>query len=139
MDGMRGATKENQAYNHHPRWLEINRNKLSATLDLQNPHDVGVFKDLVKISDVVVESLRPGVLAKLGLGFEVLRRTREDIILVSMSAFGQTGPEASYAGYGGSPEPLSGIQGLTAYERGGRPVRIGSRRYQRRFGAHALR
>ena len=124
MDGMRGGRKENQAYDHHPRWLEINRNKLSITLDLKARKDVAVFKDLVRISDVVVESSRVGVLKGFGLGYDTLRALRPDLILLSMSGFGQTGPEASYAGYGGCLEPLSGIQGLTAYAPESRPVRV---------------
>jgi crotonobetainyl-CoA:carnitine CoA-transferase CaiB-like acyl-CoA transferase len=124
MDGMRGARLEGQAYNHHPRWLEINRNKLSIILDLKQPRDVEAFKDLVRVSDVVVENSRVGVMAGFGLGYEVLRRVKPDIILVSMSAFGRTGPEASYAGYGGCIEPLSGVQTLTGYDKESRPVRI---------------
>jgi crotonobetainyl-CoA:carnitine CoA-transferase CaiB-like acyl-CoA transferase len=124
MDGMRGGRKENQAYNHHPRWLQINRNKLSITLDLKRSRDVDVFKGLVRISDVVVENSRVGVMKRLGLGYEVLSEIKPDLIYVSMSAFGQTGPEASYAGYGGSLEALSGIQVLTSYEKNSRPARV---------------
>jgi crotonobetainyl-CoA:carnitine CoA-transferase CaiB-like acyl-CoA transferase len=124
MDGMRGARLEGQAYNHHPRWLEINRNKLSITLNLKHARDVEAFKDLVRVSDVVIESSRVGVMEGFGLGYEVLRRLKPDIVLVSMTAFGQTGPEASYAGYGGCIEPLSGVQSLTAYNKTSRPMRI---------------
>jgi crotonobetainyl-CoA:carnitine CoA-transferase CaiB-like acyl-CoA transferase len=124
MDSMRGAFKENQAYNHHPRWFEINRNKLSITLDLRNDGDVAVFKKLVKTSDIVVESSRAGVMERFGLGYDILREVRPDIIMVSMSGFGHTGPESSYGGYGGALEPISGIQALTAYEKHEKPVRI---------------
>ena len=124
MDAMRGAKKEDQAYNHHSRWYQINRNKHSLTLDLKNPADRGVFTDLAATADVVVESSRPGVLPRLGVGYDSLRKLKADIILLSMSAFGQTGPESSFAAYGGSLEPLSGIQGLTAYGPGQRPTRI---------------
>jgi crotonobetainyl-CoA:carnitine CoA-transferase CaiB-like acyl-CoA transferase len=124
MDSMRGAFKENQAYNRHPRWFEINRNKLSVTLDLRNSMDIEAFRDLVAISDVVVDSSRAGVMERLGIGYENLRGIRSDIILVSMSAFGHTGPESSYGGYGGGIEPMSGLQPLTSYNRGEVPVRI---------------
>src|SRR3982751_1703635 len=56
MDGMRGAKKDGEAYNPHPRWYEINRNKLSITLDLKKETDVRIFKDLVRVSDVVLEN-----------------------------------------------------------------------------------
>jgi crotonobetainyl-CoA:carnitine CoA-transferase CaiB-like acyl-CoA transferase len=124
MDSMRGAWKDNQAYNHHPRWFQINRNKLSVTLNLHDVRDIGVFKDLIGISDIVVESSRAGVMDRLGLGYDVLRGIRADIIMLSMSAFGCTGPESSYGGYGGTLEALSGIQALTSYGKGEKPVRI---------------
>jgi len=72
----------------------------------------------------VIESSRVGVLERLGLGFEVLRSLCPDIILVRMSPFGQTGPEASYGGYGGCLEPLSGIQAMTGYADDAPPRRI---------------
>lgn len=124
MDLIRGGRTAGQAYNHHPRWLEMNRNKLSMTLDLNTSGDREALKALVKISDVVVESSRVGVLAHLGLGYEELSKIKPEIIMVSMSAFGQTGPEASYSGFGGSLEPLSGVQALTAYHKTGKPVRL---------------
>jgi len=124
MDSMRGAFKENQAYNRHPRWFQLNRNKLSLTLDLRDARDHEAFCDLVKISDIVVESSRAGVLESLGIGYPVLRKIRPDIILVSMSACGHTGPESSYGGYGGGIEAISGVQVLTAYNKGEKPHRI---------------
>ena len=124
MDGMRGARKEGQAYNHHPRWLEINRNKRSVTLDLKTDLGRDRFIELVRLADVVVASSRPDVLPRLGLGYEKLREIKPDIVYVCMSAFGDGGPESSYAGYGGCLEPLSGIQSLTGYGDGTPPMRI---------------
>jgi crotonobetainyl-CoA:carnitine CoA-transferase CaiB-like acyl-CoA transferase len=124
IDSMRGANKENEAYNHHPRWHEINRNKLSITLDLRIADDLERFRELVRVSDIVVESSRVGVMERFGLGYETLREIKPDIIVVSMSPFGQTGPEAAYAGYGGCLEPLSGIQVLTGYDESSKPMRI---------------
>ncbi len=124
LDLMRLARTDDRAYDRHPRWLQLNRNKRSLTLDLGTPDGAAIFRDLVRVSDVVVESSRPGVLDRLGLGYPALSAIRPDIIVVSMSAFGQTGPEAGYAGYGGCLEAVSGAQGLTAYEAGGRPMRV---------------
>jgi crotonobetainyl-CoA:carnitine CoA-transferase CaiB-like acyl-CoA transferase len=124
MDGMRGAKLEREAYNHHPRWWEINRNKLSITLDLKKPPHVAIFKDLVRVSEVVVESSRVGVMETFGLGYEALRAVKPDVIYLSMSGFGRLGPDASYAGYGGCLEPLSGIQWLTSYDHKSRSVRV---------------
>ncbi len=124
MDGLRGAGKENQAYDHHPRWLEVNRNKKSITLDLKRPTDVEVLKDLVKISDVVTECSRVGVLDKFGLGYEELKKLRPGLIMLSMPGYGSSGPDAQCAAYGGTLEALSGIHSLTAYQRTSKPMRI---------------
>jgi crotonobetainyl-CoA:carnitine CoA-transferase CaiB-like acyl-CoA transferase len=124
LDGMRGANLENRAYDRHPRWLEINRNKLSTTLDLKTAKGFRAFLDLTRQSDVVIESSRVGVLERLGLGCDVLHSVRPELIVVRMSPFGQTGPFAGYAGYGGCLEPLSGVQELTGYEETSPPRRI---------------
>jgi crotonobetainyl-CoA:carnitine CoA-transferase CaiB-like acyl-CoA transferase len=120
--GMRGAFLDR--INSHPRWWEINRNKGSITLNLHLSERVQAFKDLVRESDVVVDSSRPSVMERFGLGYEVLKASRPDIIMVCMSAYGATGPESSYAGYGGAIEAISGVQSLTAYEREGDRLRI---------------
>ncbi|MDI9640824.1 CoA transferase [Oscillatoria amoena NRMC-F 0135] len=122
LDGMRGAYLDRK--NRHPRWWQMNRNKASITLDLHQPEQVEAAKELIRQSDIVVDNSRPGVMAGWGLGYEVLKELRPDIILVSMSAFGATGPESQYAGYGGCIEALSGLQGLTAYSRQGDAMRV---------------
>ncbi|HUJ79437.1 MAG TPA: CoA transferase [Nitrospiria bacterium] len=124
LDGMRGGNKVNSAYNRHPRFFQLHRNKLSVTLDLRHPKELDFYKDLVRISDVVMENSRPGVMDRLGLGYDALKGLKPDIILLSMSAFGRTGPDHAYAGYGGTIEALSGIQSLTAYGRDDMPKRI---------------
>ena len=79
-------------YNRHPRWHQVNRNKRSVTLDLNMVEDLDAFKDLVRISDVVVSNSRPAVLEKFGLTYPELKRIKPDIILACLSAFGATGP-----------------------------------------------
>lgn len=122
LDGMRGAYLDRK--NHHPRWWQMNRNKASITLDLHQPEQVEAVKELIRQSDIVVDNSRPGVMERWGLGYDVLKSLRSDIIFVSMSAFGATGPESKYAGYGGCIEALSGLQGLTAYSRQGDAMRV---------------
>jgi crotonobetainyl-CoA:carnitine CoA-transferase CaiB-like acyl-CoA transferase len=124
LDGMRGGSKKDAAYNRHPRFFQLHRNKRSVTLDLRIPRQHDAFRKLVRRSDVIMENSRPGVLDRLGVGYEVLKELRPDIILLSMSAFGQTGPDQSHSGYGGTIEAVSGIQSLTAYGRGEKPKRI---------------
>jgi len=124
LDFVRGARKKDQLYNHHPRWHQVNRNKRSITLDLHREEDLAAFKDLVKLSDVVLNNARPSVMERFGLTYVELKHIKEDIIFVTMTAFGATGPYAGYGGYGATIEALSGMQELTAYERDGKRYRI---------------
>ena len=124
LDHMRGARKQNKQYDKQARYLQLNRNKRSISLDLRNPRHRAICVDLVKCSDVVLSNSRPGVLERLGFGYGDLKVIKPDIILVSLSACGQTGPEATYAGYGGGLEATSGVQSLTAYGQEGEPRRI---------------
>jgi len=124
LDHMRGARKQNKMYDKHARYLQLNRNKRSVTLDLREEPDRSVYAELVARSDVVLSNMRPGVLERLGFGYDALKAIKPDIILVALSACGQTGPEASYCGYGAGLEATSGVQSLTAYSRDSEPRRI---------------
>ncbi len=75
-----------------PSFVFLNRNKKSLTLNLKTEKGVRIFKELVKISDVVVENFSPGTMERLGLGYEVLREINPRIIMASGSGFGQYGP-----------------------------------------------
>jgi len=77
-------------------WLNLNTSKRSVTLDLENPEGRRIFEKLAATADVVVESFEPGYLDGLGLGYEGLARLKPDIILTSVTGFGQTGPHARY-------------------------------------------
>lgn len=121
---LRGGKVDDYAYNKLPMWFQVNRNKYSITLDLNLEKDRDIFKSLVGEADVVVENARGGVLGKLGLGYGELVKIKPDLLMVSMAAFGNTGPYASYAGYGATIEALSGVQSLTAYEKDGKPERV---------------
>ncbi|MCB2180476.1 MAG: CoA transferase [Desulfobulbaceae bacterium] len=120
---LRGARKEKEIYNTHPAWRQVNRNKSAVTLDLDKPEDHQALMDLAMNADVFIENSRPGVLEKLGFGYTDLSAANEDIIMLSMSAFGATGSFAQFAGYGAVFEAVSGIQSLTGY-RNGPPQRI---------------
>ena len=78
---------------------QVNAGKRSVTLNLKEPRALELAYDLVRISDVVLENFRPGVMDRLGLGYPQLREIKPDLIMVSLSSNGQTGPEARYAGY----------------------------------------
>jgi len=86
---------------------QVSVNKLSVRLNLKQPEAVALAKRLVSISDVVAESFRAAVMKRLGLGFEELQAVKPDIVLLSLSACGQSGPDSHFAGYA----PLFGAWG----------------------------
>ncbi len=86
---------------------QVSVNKLSVRLNLKQPEAVALAKRLVSISDVAAESFRAGVMKRLGLGFEDLRAVKSDVILLSLSSCGQSGPDSHFAGYA----PLFGAWG----------------------------
>lgn len=104
---------------------QLHRNQRSLSLDLTTPEGVGIFRALAKISDVVIDNFSRGVLARLGVGYEDLKRLKPDIIVISMPIFGHTGPESHYIGYGVTMEQMSGMLSLTGYP-GGKPMKSGT-------------
>lgn len=86
---------------------QVSANKLSVRLNLKQPEAVSIAKRLVALSDIAAESFRPGVMKRLGLGFEELREAKSDIVFLSLSASGQSGPDSHFAGYA----PLFGAWG----------------------------
>lgn len=92
-----------------------NRNKLSITLNLSKPQGVELAKRLVEISDVVVENFSPRVMRNWGLDYDTLRRTKPDLIMLSMSGMGQTGPWRDYIAFGATIQAFSGITYLTTF------------------------
>ena len=77
-------------------FLHLNTNKKGVTLDLGTSDGVGVFKKLAQKSDVLVESFSPGKLASLELGYDALKVLRPDLVMTSVTPFGQTGPHKDY-------------------------------------------
>lgn len=104
--------------NHAPIFNDLNLNKMSITLDLSQPQAVELAKRVVSISDVVAENFRPGVMDKLGLGYEVLRQVKPDIIMLSSSAVGGIGPQRHYVGYAPTFAALGGLAYLTGFPDG---------------------
>jgi crotonobetainyl-CoA:carnitine CoA-transferase CaiB-like acyl-CoA transferase len=86
---------------------QVSANKLSVRLNLKHAEAVSIAKRLVAMSDIAAESFRPGVMKRLGLGFEELRAAKGDIVFLSLSASGQSGPDSHFAGYA----PLFGAWG----------------------------
>lgn len=94
----------------------LNLNKRSVSLNLKKPKAVEIAKKLVKGSDVVMENMRPGVVPRLGLGYESVREIKPDVIYLSSSACGQTGPDREYVGYAPTFAALAGLPHITGYE-----------------------
>ncbi|WP_308365382.1 MULTISPECIES: CaiB/BaiF CoA-transferase family protein [unclassified Microbulbifer] len=97
----------------------INRNKKSLALDLKNPKAVEIVRRLLVEYDVVLEQFRPGVMDNLGLGYENLRETREDLIYCSITGYGQTGPLNDRAGHDINYLALSGLASYSGRREGG--------------------
>ncbi len=79
-------------------FLHLNTNKRSVTLNLKSSLGVEIVRELARDADVVVESFRPGVVDRLGIGFEALRALNPRLVMTSLSNYGQTGPYRDYAG-----------------------------------------
>jgi len=88
----------------------LNRSKKSIALDLKNPEAINVVKKLIAEYDVVVEQFRPGVMAKLGLSYDVLKEINPKLIYCSLTGYGQTGVYKDRAGHDNNYLALAGIQ-----------------------------
>lgn len=120
----RGGFSTRESCNHQPTWFQVNRNKRCITLNLKTDRDRQTLYDLVRRSDMLIESGRSGVPERLGYGYETLRKIKQDFIMISMSAFGNSGPHATYPAYGAVLEVMGGIQNLTGYGATQTPQRI---------------
>ena len=108
---------------HHFFWTVHARNKKAVTLNLRAPRGRELFLDLVERSDIIVENFRPGTLEKWDLGYDVVARRNPGIILVRVSGYGQTGPDAAKAGYASVAEAVSGLRHMNGFP-GGPPPRL---------------
>lgn len=106
-------------------YMNLNRNKRGMTLNLKTEKGKEIFRELVKQSDIVLENYRPGVMDKLGLGYEELRKINPRIIYGAVSGFGHTGPYSKRAGYDIVGQAMSGLMSTTGWP-GGAPTRTGT-------------
>jgi crotonobetainyl-CoA:carnitine CoA-transferase CaiB-like acyl-CoA transferase len=105
-------------------FLSVNRSKRSVAIDLKHPEGRDLAMRLAEMADVLVENFRPGVAARLGLGYEDVSAQNPGIVYASISGYGQTGPMAGRPGYDAIAQALSGMMSITG-EPDGRPVRPG--------------
>jgi CoA:oxalate CoA-transferase len=106
-------------------FASINRGKQSIALDLKDADDRAVFEALIAKADVLVENYRPGVMAKLGLGWEALHARYPRLIYAAASGFGHTGPDSQKAAYDMVVQAMGGIMSVTGWP-GGKPTRVGT-------------
>lgn len=106
-------------------FANINRNKKGITLNLKAPEGKAVFKKLVEKADIVVENYRPGVMDKLGLGYDVLKEINPRLIYAAVSGFGCYGPYHLRPGYDILAQAMGGMMAITG-PKGGSPTRAGS-------------
>ena len=102
-------------WNRHPMFNFHARNKLSMTVDLTRPEGHDIARQLVTLSDVIVENNSLGVMARLGLDYDTLRGWKPDIIYVAMPSFGCTGPYRTFQGFGSNVEALCGLTAIRGY------------------------
>ncbi|HEV7477204.1 MAG TPA: CoA transferase, partial [Burkholderiales bacterium] len=96
-DGMRNWPPHTAGYSEN--FASLNRGKKSVVLNLKTPSDVENAIRLCLSADVVLENFRPGVMNRLGLGYEVLKNQKPEIVYCSISAFGQEGPRSQEGGF----------------------------------------
>lgn len=103
----------------------LNAGKLSISLDLKAEDDRAIFERLLARADVILENYRPGVMERLGYGYETLHKTRPRLIYGAVSGFGHTGPDAAKPAYDMVVQARGGVMSITG-EEGGPPVRVGA-------------
>ena len=119
-----GADPELNEIGMGASFLAQNAGKRSLTLNLKHPEGRQIFFKLVEQADVVVENFRPGVMERLGLGFEKLKEINPCIVYCAISGFGQDGPMKDFPAYDQIIQGLSGVMSVTGnYESG--PLRVG--------------
>jgi len=126
----------NKDINDAPGFQAINPGKLSVQLSMKSEEGRRLVRELAKVSDIFIENLRPGAAKRMGLGYEMLRAIRRDIIAVSMSMYGNEGPLSYQTGYAPCFSALAGICHMAGYE-GGPPVLLNQRYGDSSYGTAA--
>lgn len=118
-------------------YLQQNCGKKSISLDMKKKETIEILKKLVVVSDIVVENFRPGVMAKYGLDYNSLRLHKKDLIMCSISAFGQTGPYSPFVGNDLTTQAMSGFMDMTGHP-DGPPTQVGTSIGDTIAGSHAF-
>lgn len=121
-DTLRSWSPITEGYSEN--FASLNRNKRSVTLDLKNEQDKQMALRLMATADVLIENNRPGVMARLGLGYEQIKAINPKIVYCSISAYGQSGPRNQEGGFDLTLQAMSGLMSVTGAP-GGEPVKCG--------------
>lgn len=105
-------------------FLSVNRSKRSIVLDLKDADDLGTLQSLLADADVLVENFRPGVMDRLGLGAEELTALNERLVVLSITGFGDGGPDGHRSGFDQIIQGEGGLMGITGHP-GGEPTKVG--------------
>ena len=97
-------------------WVQYNSGKKSLSIDLRKEDGKEILRELVKVSDVLVQNFRPGTIAAMGFGYDVLKELNPRMIMVNVSAYGQFGPYKDQIGYDPVGQVMSGIAMVTGPE-----------------------
>ena len=128
-DGMRqwpplNISKQGKEEIYSENFASVNRNKRSMTLNIKDPSDVGLLKRLVSKATILIENYRPGVLNKLGLGYDDLKRINKKLIYCSISGYGQSGPYSDKGAFDVTVQAVAGVMSVTG-EKDSSPVKCG--------------
>ena len=103
-------------------WVQYNSGKKSLAVNLRTNEGKEIVKDLVKVSDILIQNFRPGTIDTMGFGYDVLKKLNPGIIMVNVSAYGQTGPYKDRVGFDPIGQAMGGLMSLTG-EEGTPPMR----------------
>ncbi|MGD9247660.1 MAG: CoA transferase [Desulfobacteraceae bacterium] len=120
-----GPFIENDKAKKSAYFMSLNRNKESIALDLKDDADMGILHQLLEKADVLIENFRPGVMEKLGLGYNDLHTQYPGLIFASVSGFGQSGPHKDRAAYDIVVQAMGGIMSVTGHDHCP-PTRVGT-------------
>ncbi len=123
-DAMRNYGTDRRYDGMAPAFIAVNAGKKSIVLDLKNPQQLAVARDIIARSDVVLENFRPGVMERLGLGYAAARELNKAIVYCSVSGYGQSGPLRDWPAIDNIVQATCGMMSLGG-EPGGPPMRVG--------------
>jgi len=116
--GLQGTTDGTKPYEQSPTFNTVNRNKYGIALELTHPRGRALFRELIRVSDVLVANYPLRSLRKLGIDYQALSALNPRLVMVTLPAFGNNGPDSEYVGFGCTTEAMAGITGVSGYEDG---------------------